>query len=139
MYDADSRDEAGSHAESDVRILVVDDNDDVRRVMVRALQRRGFTVLQAAHGGEAVDMVERLEERIDVLVTDIEMPVLKGRETAERIRACLPGLPVLFVSGYTTDDALRDQIRRGEVHFLPKPFDVREFLAMVDELLASRP
>jgi CheY-like chemotaxis protein len=116
----------------------VDDNEDVRRVMVRALLRRGFTVLEAGHGGEAVAIAEGLDTPIDALVTDVEMPVLKGGETAERVRALFPGLPVLFVSGHTTDGELHEQIRRGEVHFLPKPFDIRQFLSTVDALLAER-
>jgi two-component system cell cycle sensor histidine kinase/response regulator CckA len=130
---APSRDPARPAA----RILVVDDHDDVRRVMVRALERRGFHVHQAANGAEAVALAERLDA-LELLVTDIEMPVLKGGEAAERIRARFPDVPVLFVSGYTTDGSLRERIRRGEVRFLAKPFDVRQFLGVVDELLDGR-
>ena len=108
-------------------ILVVDDDDAVRRTLARLLEERGHTLLVADGAREALDLA--MTQEPDLLVTDVVMPRVSGRELAVRLRERYPGLPVLFVSGYIADvDIPPEQL-------LPKPVDAGMLHARVDRLL----
>ncbi|MFN8647550.1 MAG: response regulator [Gemmatimonadales bacterium] len=116
-------------------ILVVEDEDTVRELVRKVLERRGFRIHAAANGHAALELAARLQEPIHLLLTDVVMPELNGRELVDRLRLSHPGLQVVFMSGYT-DDALASRGALGpEVRFLAKPFATRDLLKTVQEAL----
>ncbi len=105
------------------RILLVEDEAMVRSVAVRALRDFGYRVTEAANGLDALGLAEGHLQDFDLLVTDVVMPLLGGRELAERLLMLRPGLKVLYTSGYTEDGIVHHgELDRG-VQFLPKPYD----------------
>jgi PAS domain S-box-containing protein len=116
------------------RILVVEDEEFVRRFMVRALELAGYEVLEAGHGREAL---ERLGARgdVDLVISDVIMPVMGGVELSAELRRRYPGLDVLFMSGYAHDSTFASGT---EGPFLQKPVAVDRLLGTVEELLAAR-
>jgi two-component system, cell cycle sensor histidine kinase and response regulator CckA len=102
-------------------VLLVEDEATVRAAVRRMLDRSGYTVLEAATGGEALRIFETSAERIDVLLTDVVMPGQGGRALAEQLTARRPQLRVLFMSGYTDDDILQRGLLQPDAAFLEKP------------------
>jgi len=103
-------------------ILLVEDEDSVRELAQRILQSRGYTVLSAQHGGDALQIASVADQRIDLVVTDVVMPGMTGRELVDALRAQRPGVRVLYMSGYTDDDIVRRGLLTANVAFLQKPF-----------------
>ncbi|MGH7474872.1 MAG: response regulator [Longimicrobiales bacterium] len=124
---------------SSATVLVVEDEDGVLSVVRRALLRAGYRVLDARHGEEALEIAAAHRGRVDLLLTDLMMPGLGGRDLAARLMPDHPGMAVLFMSGYTKDAALRNDLIDGEGEFLPKPFGPEELLAKVHEALTRGP
>ena len=116
-------------------VLVVEDDDLVRRSVRAILRRSGYTVLEARSGGDALVVAERHAGGVHVLVTDVVMPNMGGRELAERLMATRPNLKVLFMSGYTSDEALRQEILDAEVPFIQKPFTPDALARKIREIL----
>lgn len=116
-------------------VLLVEDDDAVRRSVERMLAAEGYCVVTAAGGEEAIAIADDL--RPDLVVTDVAMPGLNGRETAERILEIHPGVPVVFMSGYTDDAALRRGVGDGATPFLQKPFGVGDLVRALDEALCQ--
>jgi CheY-like chemotaxis protein len=103
-------------------VLLVEDEDAVRRLARLTLESHGFTVLDAHSPGDALLLAEQHPGTIDLLVTDVIMPGMSGRELAERLLRSRPGLKVLYMSGYS-DDILDERGALGPgMAFLPKPF-----------------
>jgi PAS domain S-box-containing protein len=124
-------------------ILLVEDEPVVRAVAKEILTRLGYTVWEAGNGAEALRIVEQqmTEEpglSLDMLVTDVVMPQMGGRELMERISAVCPDVPVLFLSGYTDDAVVRHGVLNAEAAFLQKPFTSIALRQKVEELLRSR-
>jgi two-component system cell cycle sensor histidine kinase/response regulator CckA len=119
-------------------ILVVEDEHAVRALLRRILEGLGNQVLSARDGAEALEMEAAHAGTIDLLVTDVIMPNMRGREIAERIAARRPGIAILFVSGYPQDDIVRDGVLDPDVNFLQKPFDACQLIGQVGELLGTR-
>jgi signal transduction histidine kinase/CheY-like chemotaxis protein len=117
-------------------ILLVEDEDMVRTLARTILVTSGYVVLEAHDGGEALAMSESHEGVIDLLLSDVMMPVLGGRELAERTAIGRPGMKVLFMSGHTPDAILREGIGKG-IAFLPKPFRPADLVYKVREVLDS--
>ncbi len=107
-------------------ILLVEDEDEVRVLASEMLRRQGYTVLNARGGEEALRIWELNRNSIDMLLTDVIMPQMSGRELAERLRAMRPDLPVLYISGYTGDVIARHGILESDAAFLQKPFTLAE-------------
>jgi CheY-like chemotaxis protein len=101
---------------------LVEDDDAVRAITKLALQSLDYTVLEARNGEEAVRICERHTEPIQLLITDVVMPEMGGRQVAERLTARKQGIKVLFLSGYTDDAVVRHGVLQAEVAFLQKPF-----------------
>jgi two-component system cell cycle sensor histidine kinase/response regulator CckA len=118
-------------------LMVVEDEQLVLSLLSRSLREAGYHVLEAADGRAALERMIELQGRVDGVVTDIIMPRLNGRELASEIRTRWPGMPILFISGYTAEEVVgRGLINRGEA-FLQKPFDPRGIAAKVRELLTG--
>jgi PAS domain S-box-containing protein len=103
-------------------ILLVEDEPDVRAVLHGSLVKDGHTVLEAAGGAHALQVSAAYEGNIDLLVTDVVMPEMSGRELADQLVPIRPGLKVLYVSGYNEDTVLQKGVVEGKMDFLQKPF-----------------
>jgi PAS domain S-box-containing protein len=103
-------------------VLVVEDEEAVRTMTGRLLQSEGYEVLEAANGREALEIVERYSGRVDLVITDVAMPVMSGRDLADRLKQRRASLPVLFMSGYTDDEMVRRGLIEPDHPFLSKPF-----------------
>jgi two-component system cell cycle sensor histidine kinase/response regulator CckA len=121
-------------------ILVVEDDPLVRSMARRALIEAGFQVREAANGEEALRLAAR-EPKLDAVLTDLAMPVVGGRELARRLQEQHPGLPVVFMSGYTDDEVVRRGLLQRGVPFLEKPFSPELLTRTLREVLqdSSRP
>ena len=119
-------------------VLLVEDEDAVRALARHILRSCGYTVLEAADGREAVRDAARHLGPIHLLVSDVVMPHLGGRQLAERLTAVKPGLKVLFLSGYTDDAIVRHGVLEAEYAFLQKPFTPTTLAQKVREVLDTR-
>ena len=118
-------------------ILVVDDEEMIRRVAARMLSLHGFRVLEAANGSEALELLGQAADRVDLVVTDVAMPVLDGRALGEAIARRWPHLPVLYMSGYAPDEQLVANVVHAKVPFLAKPFTADVLMRRVRMLTGS--
>jgi len=116
-------------------ILVVEDQIEVRRLACAALRRSGYTVLEAANGNEALTTAGGYADRIHLLVADVIMPGMNGREVAEKLCAQSSNLKVLFISGYADDTMIHRATKAGAAGFLQKPFAPATLVAKVREIL----
>jgi PAS domain S-box-containing protein len=119
-------------------ILLVEDEDAVRLVVRRVLTRHGYTVLAASNGHDALRIAESHPGAIDMLVTDVVMPEMGGRELADRLLPLRPAIRVLFTSGYTDDDIVRRGVLLPGTAFLQKPFTTEGIARKVREVLKTR-
>ena len=118
-------------------ILLVEDEDPVRAVNGRALSARGYTVLEAASGVEALQVIEDSETPVDLVVSDVVMPEMDGPTLLRELRKRYPDLKVIFVSGYA-EDAFKKNLPEGEdFNFLPKPFSLKQLVETVKQTLAA--
>ncbi|MBU6402188.1 MAG: PAS domain S-box protein, partial [Verrucomicrobia bacterium] len=117
-------------------ILLVEDDNSVRGLLRLVLQTRGYQVMDAPHGIEALRVSQRCAgDAIDLLVTDVVMPQMGGCELAEQLTRRRPGLKVLYLSGYADDLAFRRSVQEGQAPLLRKPFDSDTFLHTVRQVL----
>jgi CheY-like chemotaxis protein len=116
-------------------VLLVEDEEEVRALAREVLQRQGYTVLEAADGGHALQVYEKEGERIDVILTDVVMPRMSGRELVDRVRATKPAMPVLYMSGYTEDAILRHGVLDASMLLLGKPFAPADLVRKIREVL----
>jgi CheY-like chemotaxis protein len=121
-------------------VLLVEDEEQVRDLASRMLESMGYEVVVARTPNEAVGLCESPERRIDLVLTDVIMPEMSGRELGCRLQALRPGIRLLYMSGYTADIVARRGILDGETHFLQKPFDRKALDEAIRKSLAeSRP
>src|ERR1019366_2743829 len=113
-------------------ILLVEDEDAVRAFGVRALGSRGYTVLEAASGVEALEVVEREKGKIDLIVSDVVMPEMDGPTMFKELRKRGVKAKVIFVSGYA-EEAFAKNLPEGEFGFLPKPFTLKQLIETVKQ------
>ncbi len=116
-------------------VLVVEDEDGVRELVRQILVEHGHAVLTARHGRDALQLAERYERPIDLLVTDVVMPEMGGGELVERLTDLRPDLKVLYISGYTNDEVVRRGMPGAETRFLHKPFTSESLMRRVREVL----
>ncbi|PYO92200.1 MAG: hybrid sensor histidine kinase/response regulator [Gemmatimonadetes bacterium] len=119
-------------------VLVVEDDEQLRRLTHRALDAQGYTVLVADRGGTALDIARRHKGEIDLLLTDVIMPDTNGRKLAETIRAARPGMRVLYMSGYPDGAIASHGMLEPGVAYLAKPFTTEAITRRVREVLEAR-
>jgi two-component system cell cycle sensor histidine kinase/response regulator CckA len=119
------------------RILFVEDEDAVRGVAARLLRARGYEVIEAADGEEALELAELHAGQIDLLISDVIMPGLDGPTMLKKARPFLGSAPVMFISGYA--EAEFSDLLEGEtgITFLPKPLDIKILAEKVKQQLAT--
>lgn len=120
-------------------VLLVEDDPAVRQIMLRTLQHYGYQVLEASDGAAARVIALEHQGPIELLMTDVIMPGVGGREVAEMVRGLRPETKVLFVSGYTDDAGLRTWVAATKLDFLDKPFTPDALIRKVQAVLASQP
>lgn len=117
-------------------VLVVDDEEMVRRLAVRMLAGEGYRVLEATGGAEAVRMLQRGAQQIDGVLTDLAMPGLGGRQLGDTISACWPKVRVIYMSGFAAKRMVGEGSLDPNDPFLQKPFTVEQLTRVVREVLA---
>ncbi len=117
-------------------VLVVDDDPGVREVASKVLARAGYHVLQAGEGAEALRVARAHDGPLHLLLTDVVMPGMNGRELAERISEERPETRLLYMSAYTEDEVIRRGVQVAEVSFLFKPFSLDGLEGAVREALS---
>jgi len=117
-------------------VLLVEDEEAVRRFAARALESRGYNVLKATTGVEALDVLAENGNAIDLVISDVMMPEMDGPKLLQQMRKTLPDMQVIFISGYA-EEALRRELAEDESFiFLPKPFSLKDLASAVKEALA---
>ncbi|HSJ32372.1 MAG TPA: PAS domain S-box protein [Longimicrobiales bacterium] len=122
----------------DETLLVVEDEESVRRLAVLALREHGYRVIEAGNGAEALRTLGTYNGTIDLVVTDVVMPVMGGRQLIEALRPLRPEARVLYVSGYTDDAVIRHGVQRADVAFLQKPYTPSDLAEKVRRVLDGR-
>ena len=118
-------------------ILVVEDDDAVRRMTLEFLKIRGYALIAARSAADAIQLVASLEEHIDLVLTDVVMPGMKGRELIEQLEKLRPNLKVLYMSAYNEDDAINIGILSPGTSFIEKPFSPDQLAAKVRDVLGG--
>src|SRR5690348_7958773 len=118
-------------------VLLVEDAAAVRAVTKQMLERQGYTVLQAPHGDAALRLAQKYDGPIHMLLTDVVMPLLSGRQLAEQLARVRPDMKVLYASGYTDDSVVRHGILESGTAYLQKPFSPESLARKVREVLDS--
>jgi PAS domain S-box-containing protein len=117
-------------------ILVVEDQEEVRKLIHRVLESEGFNVLEAAGGEAALSLSSRYSETIHLLITDLIMPGMTGKQVADQLVRTRPGMKVLYVSGYSGDVLARRGVSEPDVPYLAKPFTAITLYSKVREVLS---
>ncbi|WP_296104501.1 cell cycle histidine kinase CckA [uncultured Agrobacterium sp.] len=118
-------------------VLLVEDEEAVRRGGKRMLETRGYTVYEAGSGTEALDVMEELEGKVDIVVSDVVMPEMDGPSLLRELRKSYPDLKFIFVSGYAEDAFAKNLPADAKFGFLPKPFSLKQLAVSVREMLDS--
>ncbi len=116
-------------------LLIAEDEESVRKMIHRVLGQYGYTVVESSHGEEGLRVAETMEKRPDLLITDLIMPQMGGKELSEKLRAKYPDLPVIFMSGYTDDNIIKKNVKEHLFDFIHKPFTPNEIARKVREVL----
>jgi CheY-like chemotaxis protein len=116
-------------------VLLVEDESAILEITTRMLSRLGYTVVAAASPGEAIRLAQEHQGRIDLLMTDVVMPEMNGRELAGNLLSNYPNLKILFMSGYTANVIAHHGVLDEGVHFIQKPFSKNDFGRKLREAL----
>jgi two-component system cell cycle sensor histidine kinase/response regulator CckA len=116
-------------------VLLVEDEDAVRMGGVRALTSRGYTVHEASSGVEALEIMEELDGKVDIVVSDVVMPEMDGPTLLTELRKTHPDIKFIFVSGYAEDAFAKNLPEDAKFGFLPKPFSLKQLATTVKEML----
>jgi two-component system cell cycle sensor histidine kinase/response regulator CckA len=117
---------------------LVEDEERLQRSIKQLLERAGYVVLAASHGMEALRIVEEREGKIDLLLTDVGLPRLRGPDVAQRLADRRPEIKVLYMSGFGEDSLRPDEALRLAGRFLQKPFRKDSLLRKVEDMLGER-
>jgi two-component system cell cycle sensor histidine kinase/response regulator CckA len=132
LSDSPARDLTGAGT-----VLLVEDEDPVRLFSARALRNKGYKVIEAKSGEAALEVITSGSEKVELLITDVVMPKMDGPNLVKLVRELHPDMKVIFISGYT-EDAFRKRLDRdSDIHFLPKPFSLKQLASKVKEVMLS--
>jgi two-component system cell cycle sensor histidine kinase/response regulator CckA len=118
-------------------ILLVEDEEGLRQLNARGLASRGYTVLEAGNGVEAIEVLEKYQGKVDLVVSDVVMPEMDGPTLLRELRSRDPALKIIFVSGYAEDAFQKHLPADGQFAFLAKPFTLKQLVNEVKETLAA--
>jgi CheY-like chemotaxis protein len=116
-------------------ILVVEDEDNVRRLTVRILERQGYTVLEASCGKDALELCGKCKEPIHMVLTDVVMPGMSGRQLADQLIHLYPKMKVLYMSGYTNNAVFHHGVLEKGANYIQKPFTIDGLMKKMREVL----
>ena len=121
------------------KILVVDDEADVRDVIKLQLEQRGLNVLEAVDGQNAIDILKSGDNLVNVgvILCDIRMPKVNGVECIQFLREQAPGIPIVVITGYPDTELATDLLKKGVKDYLVKPVEKEKLLAVVDEQISA--
>ena len=122
----------------DETILVVEDEKAVRELTLKMMQQLGYTVLPAASGAEAIEVSRSFAGDIALLLTDVVMPNMSGRQLADILAKTRPGMKVLYLSGYTENTVVHHGVLEAGVDFLPKPFSREALSRKIRDILKTQ-
>jgi two-component system, cell cycle sensor histidine kinase and response regulator CckA len=120
-------------------ILLVEDEEAVRSFAARALKLRGYNVLEASGGEEALEIVRSSTATIHLLITDVVMPNMDGPTLVRAVKRLRPEMAIIFMSGYAEEAFRRNEEKAEDLHFLPKPFGLKQLAAKVKDVLSGAP
>jgi two-component system, cell cycle sensor histidine kinase and response regulator CckA len=126
-------------AGGDETVLLVEDEPAVREFAVAALREKGYAVVEAVNGAEGLHLARQHDGKIDLVLTDVVMPVMGGKEMADALHASHPDTKVLFTSGYTDDALVQHGVLRPDIKFLQKPYMTATLTRKVREVLDEDP
>ncbi len=126
----------GEHRASGETVLVVEDEPVVRSVITEMLEDQGYRVLEAVDGPSGLHIL-RHDERIDLLVTDVGLPGMNGRELGDQARELRPSLKILFITGYAENVAMAKGFLQAGMDMMTKPFEWEKFLQRVKDMIAT--
>ncbi|MCH8112540.1 MAG: response regulator [Proteobacteria bacterium] len=124
-------------AEPVATILLVEDEEAVRRFSVRALENAGYRVVSAEHGEAALEVLQQQPGGVDLLITDVVMPRMDGVELIKAVRRLYPGMKAIMISGYAEDVFRKNLDREMDATFVPKPFSLKDLLEAVEDKLGT--
>ena len=119
----------------DETVLLVEDDSSLRDTAVKILQRQGYQVIEAKSGVDAMLICKGMEKPVDLVITDVVMPVMGGIEMASELQKLWNGVKILFMSGYSDDHLFHESVYKGEIEYLPKPFDPLSLTRKIREVL----
>ena len=119
--DTESKSVTGALQQGNETILIVDDNPSIRQLIIETLKPLGYQCLQAASGKEAIDVVRKYDGEVHLLLTDVVMPYMNGRELAEKIRKERPDIKIIFMSGYTENIIAHHGVLEQGINYISKP------------------
>lgn len=117
------------------KVLIVDDEDNIRKILAIQLKRLGHEVLEAPDGPEALEILS--DESVQTIVTDLKMPKMDGLELLQRVRKAYPQIPTVMITAHGTVDTAVEAMKRGAFDYITKPFDHEEFLKVIDRAVRS--
>ena len=129
--------EKGMHAGGTETILLVEDEGSILNVATKVLRESGYTVLAASSPGEAIDLAREHMGGIDLMVTDVIMPEMNGKDLRDEVVVLRPDVKILFMSGYTADAIANRGVMNPETNFLQKPFSINDLKDKVRQTLDS--
>jgi two-component system cell cycle sensor histidine kinase/response regulator CckA len=118
-------------------ILLVEDEEGLRALNARGLASRGYTVLQAGNGRQALEELERNQGKVDLVVSDVVMPEMDGPALMRELRKRNPGIKIIFVSGYAEDAFDKSLPDHTQFNFLAKPFTLKQLVTAVKESMTT--
>ena len=119
------------------KILIVDDDEIVRSASRDILEHYGFQTILAKDGTEALETLIMKENEISLVVLDLFMPKMDGKEVYSRMRSLRPSTKILITTGYPIDEQTKKQFTKDSVSFIGKPFDVKSFIAKINAMIGS--